>query len=113
MPLEELCDACKIPYWGSLDEPQKSDYEMFLNSLCNGEDRGVTQAGIKNIQFPSICFFVSFNGKCIMGKQDYSTLCAPYLSIIHTALTGMKQYNLWGIVARRLQHNTSSGHFYG
>jgi hypothetical protein len=42
MSLEEFCDACKIPYWGSLDEPPKSDYELFLNSLCNIEDRGVT-----------------------------------------------------------------------
>ena len=23
MPLEEFYDACKIPYWGSLDEPKK------------------------------------------------------------------------------------------
>ena len=41
MPLEEFCDACKISLLGSLYEPQKSDYHMFLNSLCNGEDRGV------------------------------------------------------------------------
>ena len=80
MPLEKLCIACKIPYWGSLDEPPKSEYEMFLSGLCCGEDRGVTQARIKSIQFPSIRYFALFNGKCIMGKQDCSTLCAPDLS---------------------------------
>jgi hypothetical protein len=53
MSLEEFCDACKIPFWGSLSEPRQSDYELFLNSLCNCEDRGVTQARIKSIHaFP-------------------------------------------------------------
>ena len=35
------------------------------------------------------------------------------MSLIHIALTGDKSYNLGAIVARRLQHNTGSGHFYG
>ena len=35
------------------------------------------------------------------------------LSLICTALTGDKSYNLEVIVARRLQHNTGSGYFYG
>jgi hypothetical protein len=113
MPLEEFCGACKIPYWGSLDAPPKTDYEMFLSSLCCGEDRVVTQARIKSIQFPSIRYFALFNGKCIMGKQDCITLCAPDLSLIGTALTGIKRYNLGAIVARRLQRNADSGHFYG
>ena len=86
---------------------------MFLSSLCSGEDRGVTQARIKSIQFPSIRYFALFNEKCIVGKQDSSTLCSPNLSLILTALTGIKQYNLGAIFARRLQRNTSSGHFYG
>ena len=86
---------------------------MFLSGLCCGEDRGVTQARIKSIQFPSIRYFALFNGKCIMGKQDCSTLCASDLSLIHTALTGIKHYNIGAIVARWLQHNAESGHFYG
>jgi hypothetical protein len=73
----------------------------------------VTQARIKSIHFPSIHYFTLFNGKCIMGKQDCSTLCAPDLSLIHTALTGIKHFNLGAIIAWRLQHNASSGHFYG
>ena len=37
----------------------------------------------------------------------------PDLSLICTALTGDKSYNLGAIVARRLQHNAGSGYFYG
>jgi hypothetical protein len=96
-----------------LDEPLKAKYEPFLTSLCYGEDRGVTQGRIKSIHFPLIHYFALFNGKCIVGKKDCSTLCAPDLSLIHTALTGIKHYNLGAIVARRLQHNAGSGHFYG
>jgi hypothetical protein len=35
------------------------------------------------------------------------------LSLIHTALTGEKHYNLAAIIARRLQLNAGSGNFYG
>ena len=68
---------------------------------------------IKSIHFPAIQYFTLFNGKCIVGKQDCSTLCAPDLSLIRTALTGERNYNLGAIVARRLQHNAKSGWFYG
>ena len=34
MPLDVFCEACKIPYWGSLDEPPKPEYESFLINLC-------------------------------------------------------------------------------
>ena len=40
-------------------------------------------------------------------------ICAPDLSLLHTALTGERNYNLGAIVARRLQHNARSGWFYG
>ena len=91
---------------GSLGEPQKSDYDMFLHCHCNGEDMGSTQARIKSIQFPSIRYFALFNGNCITSKQDRSALCAP-------ALTCLKPYNLGEIVARRLHRNAGSGHLYG
>ena len=35
------------------------------------------------------------------------------MSLIRTALTGDKSYNLGAIVACRLQHNAGSGYFYG
>jgi hypothetical protein len=113
MPLDAFSHACKLPFWGSLDEPSKSEYEAFLTSLCYGKDRGVTQGRIKSIHFPVIQYFALFNGKCVVGKHDCSTLCSHDLSLIHTALTGKKRYNLGAIVARRLQLNAGSGNFYG
>src|SRR3989337_4543953 len=89
------------------------EYEAFLSSICYGEGRGVTQGRIKSIHFPAIQYFTLFNGKCVVGKQDCSTLCSHDLSLIHTAVTGEKCYNLKAIVARRLQLNASSGNFYG
>ena len=77
------------------------------------EKIGVTQARIKSIQFPSIRYFALFNGKCVVGKQDCSALCAPDLSLIHTAVTGEQHYNLGAIVARRLNSNSSNGDLYG
>ena len=71
------------------------------------------QARIVSIHFPAIRYFALFNGKCIVGKQDCSTLCAPDLSLIHTAVTGSKYYNLGAIVARRLQRNAGNGDLYG
>ena len=73
----------------------------------------MTQGRIKSIHFPTIQYFALFNGKCIVGKQDCITLRAPDLSLIRTALTGKRNYNLGAIVACRLQHNANSGYFYG
>ena len=73
----------------------------------------MTQSRIKSIHFPAIQYFALFNRKCIVGKQDCSTLCAPDLSLIRTALPGERSYNLGAIVARRVQHNANSGYFYG
>ena len=109
--LESFAHHCKFPFWGSLDELPRAEYQSFLTSLCYSETRGVTQGRIRSIHFPAIHYFALFNGKCIVGKQDCSTLCAPDLSLIRTALTGDRSYNLGAIIARRLQHNTNSGYF--
>ena len=106
--VENFAYHCKLLFWGSLDEPPRAKYQSFLTSLCCGETRGVTQGRIKSIHFPAIQYFALFNGKCIVGKQDCSILCAPDLGHIHTALTGERNYNLGAIVARRLQHNAKS-----
>ena len=111
--LERFAQHCEIPFWGSLDEPPRSEFQAFLASLCYGETRGVIQGRIKSIHFPAIQYFALFNGKYIVGKQDCTTLCAPDLSLIRAALTGDKIYNLGAIVARRLEHYANSGYFYG
>ena len=72
--LERFTHHCKIPLWGSLDEPPRSEFQAFFTSLCYGETRGVTQGRIKSIHFLAIQYFALFNGKCILGKQDCSTL---------------------------------------
>ena len=61
LPLETFSNYCKIPFWCSLDEPPRSEFEIFLTSLCYGETRGVTQGRIKSIHFPSIQYFALFN----------------------------------------------------
>ena len=38
--LESFARHCKIPFWGSLDEPPRAEYQSFLTSLCYGETRG-------------------------------------------------------------------------
>ena len=110
--LEIFSHHCKLPFWGLLVEPPRAEYQSLLTSLCYGETRGVTQGRIKSIHFPTVQYFALFNGKCIVCKQDCSTLCAPDLSLIRTALTSDMSYNLGVIVARRLQHNANSGFFY-
>ena len=42
MDLEDFCHACKIPQWGSLSEPHKSEYHDFLASIIVGETRNIT-----------------------------------------------------------------------
>ena len=46
MDLEDFCDACKIPQWGSLSEPHKSECNDFLASITVGETRNITQASM-------------------------------------------------------------------
>ena len=52
MPLDAFSGVCRIPFWGSLNEPPRSEYESFFINLCYGENRGVTRGRIKNYSFP-------------------------------------------------------------
>src|SRR5215216_6227318 len=51
---ETFSNHCKIPFRGSLDEPPRPEFEIFLTSLCYGETRGVTQGRIKSFNFLAI-----------------------------------------------------------
>jgi hypothetical protein len=42
MDLEDFNTACKIPQWGLLSEPHKSEYNNFLASITVGETRNIT-----------------------------------------------------------------------
>ena len=90
MDLEDFCDACKIPQWGSLSKPHKSEYNDFLASITIGETSNITQASMGSIHFPAIHYFALFIGRCINGKHDHSHLCASDLSVLKCAVIGDK-----------------------
>ena len=52
--LEDFTTACKLPQWGSVNEPRKSEYKDFLASITVGEPREIAQATIEIIHFPAI-----------------------------------------------------------
>ena len=56
--LEDFNTACKLPQWGNVNEPRKSEYKDFLASITVGESREITQATIGSIHFPSIHYFL-------------------------------------------------------
>ena len=96
MDLEDFNTACKLPQWGNVSEPHKSEYKDFLASITVGESREITQATIGSIHFPSIHYFALFIGRCINGKDEACHMCVPDLSVLKSAVLGDKQYNLGG-----------------
>ena len=65
MDLEDFTTACKLPQWGSVNEPHKSEYKDFLASITVGESREIAQANIGSIHFPAIHYFALCIGRCI------------------------------------------------
>ena len=51
MDLEDFTTACKLPQWGNVHEPHKSEYKDFLASITVGESRDIAQATIGSIHF--------------------------------------------------------------
>ena len=51
MDLEDFNTACKLPQWGNVSEPHKSEYKDFLASITMGEYREIMQATIGSIHF--------------------------------------------------------------
>ena len=39
MDLQHFNTACKLPQWGNVSEPRKSEYKYFLASITVGESR--------------------------------------------------------------------------
>ena len=113
MDLEDFNTACKLPRWGSVSEPRKSEFKEFLSSITVGESREITQATIGSIQFPSIYYFALFIGRCINGKDEACHMCVPDLSVLKSVVLRDKQYNLGAIVARRLHNNSIIGDLFG
>ena len=95
--LEDFNRICKIPDGGSVIDPPKSSV------------RDNTQATIGSIHFPALHYLALFIGRCINGKGAHCHLCASDLSILKSAVTGDKSFNMGAIIARRLNKNANEG----
>ena len=82
MDLEDFTASCKLPQWGNVSEPRKSEFKDFLASITVGESREITQATIGNIHFPAIHYFALFIGRCINGKDEACHMCVPDQSVL-------------------------------
>ena len=71
--LEDFTFACKLPQWGSVRDPPKSEFRNFLASITAGESRDITQATIGSIHFPAIHYFALFIGRCINARMKHVT----------------------------------------
>ena len=94
MDLEDFNTACKLPQWGNVSEPRKSEHKVFLVSITVGESREITHATIGSIHFPAIHYFALFIGRCINGKDEACHMCVSDLCVLKSVVLGDKQYNL-------------------
>ena len=94
MDLEDFTTACKLPHWGNVNDPHKSECRDFLASIIVGESRDIAQATIGSIHFPAIHYFALFIGRCINGKDEACHMCVPNLCVLKRAVLGNKDYNL-------------------
>ena len=113
MDLEDFTTACKLPQWGNVNDPHKSEFRDFLASIIVGESRDIAQATIGSIHFPAIHYFALFIGRCINGKYEACHMCVPDLCVLKSAVLGNKDDNLGAIVAHRLHNNGMSGDLFG
>ena len=73
MDLEYFTTTCKLPQWGNVNEPRKSEYKDFLASITVGESRDIEQATIGSIHFPAIHHFLSSLVDVLMVKMKHVT----------------------------------------
>ena len=85
MDLEDFTTACKLPQWGSVNEPGKSECKDFLASITVGESREITQATIGSIHFPSIHYLLSSLVDALMVKMKHVT-CVSLISVFSRVL---------------------------
>ena len=57
---------------------------------------------MRSIHFPALHYFALFIGRCINGKIEHCHLWAPDLSILKSAVTCDRSFNMGAIIARRL-----------
>ena len=76
MDLEDFTTACKLPQWGNINDPHKSEFRDFLASITVGESRDIAQSTIGSIHFRAIHYFALCIGRCINGKDEVSHVCS-------------------------------------
>ena len=79
MDLEDFNRICKIPYWGSLNDPPKSLVRDFFSGITVGETRDITQATIGSIHFPAIHYFALLIGRLLTVRMKHVT-CVSLIS---------------------------------
>ena len=86
MSLHDFCWVCKIPFVGSIEEPHRSDVDIFIDKIAVGETRKVSNARITSIHFPVLCYFAIFSSRCLIGRGNSGNLSAPNLVILRHAI---------------------------
>ena len=113
MSLHDFCRVCKIPFVGSIEEPHRSDVDLFIDRIVVGEMRKVSDARITSIHFPILCYFAIFASRCLIGRGNSGGLSAPDLAILRHALLHDRTFSLGTMVAKRLSLNCAKGPIFG
>ena len=80
MDLEDFNTACKLPQWGNVSEPRKSEYKDFVASITVGESREIRQATIGAFIFLPYIILLSLLVDALMVKMRLVT-CA-FLNLV-------------------------------
>ena len=80
MDLEDFTTACKLPQWGNINDPLKSEFRDFLASITVGESRDITQATIGSIHFPTIHYFALFIVHALTVKMKH-VICVSLIFV--------------------------------
>ena len=113
MSLHNFCRVCKILFVGSIEEPQPSDVDEFIDRNSVGETRKVSDARITSVHFPVLRYFAIFASRCLIGRGNSGNLSAHDLVILRHALFRDTTFSLGAIVAKGLSLNHTKGPIFG
>ena len=113
MSLYDFCVVCKLPFEGSVNEPNPSDVDEFINKIVVGETRKVSDARITSIHFPILRYYAIFSSRCLIGRGTSGGLCAPDFAILRHALLRDRTFSLGAMVVKRLSLNRTKGPIFG
>ena len=93
MDLENFTTACKLPHWGNINDPHKSEFRDFLASITVGESRDIAQATIGSIHFPAI--LLSLLVDALMARTKHVT-CVSLIFVSSRVLCQVIEVITWG-----------------